>query len=148
MQGCRCMKHFKHLEPGMSFIEVVVAIGILAMFGTSLFTMQTYLFERIVISQRKIIANLRMQTELIAYQTDILKELFAQKGPVQESLKPKVKEFESPEMTVKIQTVSDFKETPLKNYKNLYLIEVQAANQDKEYGHAYYFTYIPKVAKK
>jgi len=142
------MKNFKHLKSGMSFIEVVAAVGILAIFGTSLFTMQTYLFDRIVISQRKIIANLRMQSELIIYQADILKELFEQKGPVEKSLKEKIKEFEHPDMTVKIQTVSDFKETELKKFKNLHLIEVQAYNQDKEYGHVYTFMYIPKVEKK
>ena len=142
------MKNFKHLKPGMSFIEVVAALGILAIFGTSLFLMQTYLFDRIMVSQRKLIANLRMQTELIAYQTEILKELFAQKGPVEESLKPKDKSFEHPDMTIKIKTRSDFKDTPLKDYKNLYLISTQANNADKEYGRSYTFVFIPKVAKK
>ena len=132
----------------MSFIEVVAALGILAIFGTSLFLMQTYLFDRIMVSQRKLYANLRMQTELIAYQTEILKELFAQNGPVQESLKPKDKEFEHPDMTIKIKTRQDFRDTPLKDYKDLYLISTQANNGDKEYGRSYVFVYIPKVPKK
>ena len=132
----------------MSFIEVVAALGILAIFGTSLFLMQTYLFDRIMVSQRKLYANLRMQTELMAYQTEILKELFAQNGPVQECLKPKDKNFEHPDMTIKIKTRQDFKETPLQDYKDLYLISTMANNGDKEYGRSYVFVYIPKVPKK
>src|SRR3990167_6001809 len=144
MQGCRSMRPFNHLKQGMSFIEVVAALGILAIFGTSLFLMQTYLFDRILVSQRKLFAQLRMQTELIAYQTAILKELFAQKGPVEKSLQEKSKNFEHPDMTVTIKTRSDFKDTSLQDYKNLYLISTHANNMDKEYGKSYFFVFIPK----
>ena len=96
MQGCRRMKHFKSLKPGMSLIEVVAAIAVLAIFGSSLFMMQQYLFDRLIISQRKVIANLRMQTELIAYQTNILKEFFEQGGSVEKSWQEQIKEFTQP----------------------------------------------------
>ena len=142
------MKNFKLLKPGMSFIEVVAALAILAMFGTSLFLMQAYLFDRIIVAQRRLFANLHMQTELISYQTEILKEFFAHKGPVEESLKEKNKSFERPDMTVTIKTRSDFKETILKDYHDLYLIKVHALHEEQDYGTLYAFTYIPKVPKK
>jgi len=142
------MKPFKHLKQGMSFIEVVAALAILAIFGSSLFLMQTYLFDRILVSQRKLFAQLRMQTELIAYQTEILKELFAQEGPIEKSLQKTSEAFEHPDMTVMIKTRSDFKDTSLQDYKNLYLISTVANNMDKEYGTSYFFVFIPKVEKK
>ena len=147
------MKHFKHLKPGMSIIEVVASIAILAIFGTSIFLMQEYLFDRMTISQRKLIANLRMQDELIVYQTNILKELFAEEGPVKESLQEHSKDFTQPDMKIKINTKSDFsssddqKENPLKDFKNLHVITVEAQQDENEYGKLYVFTYIPEVAK-
>jgi len=159
------MIHFKHLKSGMSLLEVIAAIAILAIFGSSLFIMQTYLFDRIQLSQRKMIASLRMQSQLIAYQSNILKELFAQEGPVEKSLHEEIKESTRPDMAIKISTRSDFQETPLKNFKNLYLITTQAApdtwhlaktvdgrqvmnDSQKEYGKIYTFVYIPEVQKE
>ena len=142
------MRPFNHLKQGMSFIEVVAALGILAIFGTSLFLMQTYLFDRILVSQKKLFANLRMQKELVTYQTEILKESFAQKGPVQESLQQKTKEFDNPEMNVMVKTRSNFKETPFEKFKDLYCISTTANNADKEYGKSYFFIFIPKVVEK
>lgn len=148
MQGCRCMKPFKHLKPGMSFIEIVAAMAILAIFGSSLFFMQAFLFERITMSQRILTAKLRMQTELIAYRIEILKELFAFKGPVTESLKEKTKNFEYPDMVVTIKAKSDFKETKFKDFKDLYIITTRAQHEDRVYGSSYTFIHIPKVPKK
>lgn len=142
------MKPFKHLESGMSFIEVVLAIGILAIFGSSLFMMQAYLFNRIAFAEKALVAKLQMQTELIAYRLDILKELFAFKGPVTQSLQTKTKEFFNPDMTVTITTRSDFKETKFKSFQDLYLITTKAEQSDTLYGSSYTFVYIPKVPKK
>ena len=167
MQGCRRMKHFKSLKPGMSLIEVIAAIAVLAVFGSSLFMMQQYLFDRLIISQRKVIANLRMHTELITYQTNILKEFFEQGGSVEKSLQEQTKEFTQPDMTVKITmksdlaAVADQKESPFKNFKNVHLVCVSAsadapgktsgdaaADVVNELARNYLFVYIPEVAKK
>lgn len=154
MQGYRCMKHFKHLKRGMSLIEVIAAIAILAIFGTSLFLMQQFLFDRMMITQHKLIATLNMQTELVAYQKNILKELFDPQGAGDKILQDHVKEFNNPNMTVKINVHSDVtaqqedKESPFKNFKNLYLITCKAEHDTKEYAKFYMFVYIPEVAKK
>ncbi len=159
MQGCRCMKHFKHLKPGMSLLEVVAAIGVLAVFGTSIFMMQQFLFDRMITSQQKFFASLRMQSELAAYQKNILEEYFEGKGPVEKSLKEQTKEFTHPDMTIRITTKSDLvtdvdqKESPFKKFKNLHLICVKASEsitKEKviDFGSSYFFAYIPEVAKK
>lgn len=162
------MKHFKHLKPGMSLIEVIAAIAILAIFGSSLFLMQQFLFDRMMITQRKLIANLRMQSELIIYQTNILKELLAQDGPIEKSLKEQDKNFTQPDMNIQINTASDLgatadeKNNPFKKFKNLHLIRAQSSlvkategkpaddttDTKNEYGKLYLFAYIPEVAKK
>jgi prepilin-type N-terminal cleavage/methylation domain-containing protein len=146
------MKHFKHLKSGMSLIEVMIAIAILAMFGTSLFIMQQFLFERMAIAQRQLIANLHMQSELIVYQKNILKELFAQEGLVEKSLEEQKKDFINPDMTIGIHTKNipvdvDKKDSAFKNFKNLHLIKAQAEQDEKEYGALYIFMYVPEVIK-
>lgn len=140
----------------MSFIEVIGALALLAVFGSSLFMVQEYLFDRMSFAQKKLLADLHMQSELVVYQTNILNELFAQQGPVEKSLKERVKEFSRPDMTVTITTLSDFdteesfsekKESSFKNFNNLHLITAQAEHNKKEYGKLYMFVYIPEVAK-
>jgi prepilin-type N-terminal cleavage/methylation domain-containing protein len=171
------MKHFKQLKPGMSLIEVMAAIAIFAIFGSSLFMMQQYLFDRLMISQEKLIANLRMQEELIAYQTAILKESFEQDGIVEKSLQEKTKEFTKPDMTITITAKSELGviagqeniKSPFKNFKNVHLIRAQASSLIKattdtsaatkpthegsagavvQYAQSYLFMYFQEVAKK
>lgn len=148
------MKHSKHLKPGMSLIEVIAAIAILAIFGSSLFLMQQFLFDRMMMTQRKVIANLNMQAELAVYQANILKELFEDAGPVEKSLEERVTELSNPDMTIKITTQSnlassaDQKENGFKSFKNLHILSVQAEHDAIEYGKSYLFMYIPEVVKK
>ncbi len=138
----------KHLKPGMSLIEVIAAIAILAIFGSSLFLMQQFLFERMTVSQKKLIAAMRIDNELIAYQTEILKEMLEQQDAVEKSLAPHSKDFTAPDMTVSITTKSDFSESSLKNFKNLHFIVATAKNDDQDYGKLYMLLHIPKVTKK
>ncbi len=163
MQGCRCMNRSKHLKSGMSLIEVIAAIAILAIFGSSLFLMQQYLFDRLIISQQKLIANLRIQEELVTYQTNILKEFFEPDSSVEKSLQEKIKEFANPDMTIKISTKSDLgaaadqtdkKEWFFKDFKHLHFIRAQAssptrtsAGKDYDLARAYLFVYIPESVK-
>lgn len=158
------MMHFKHLKPGMSLIEVIAAIAILAIFGTSLFLMQQFMFDRMMITQRKLVANLRMDGELVIYQTNILKELLAQDGPIEKSLKEQTKDFKQPDMNVNVSTASelgaavDGKNNPFEKFKNLHLIRAQSSlvkpsvdgvmDGKNEYGKLYLFAYIPEVPKK
>jgi len=142
------MKRFNHLESGMSFIEVIAAIGILAIFGSSIFLMQEYLFARIQIAQHAVIANFRMQSQLVEYQRKILEEMLVQEGQVEKSIAPSSKEFTHPDMTISITTRSKFEQKEYKDLRDLYLISVQASKDKKEYGKLYRFIFIPKIEKK
>ena len=144
----------------MSLIEVMAAIAILAIFGSSIFLMQQYLFERMIIAQTKLTAHLRMQSELVEYQKNILKEQLEHDGVVEKSLQPFVKNFKLPDMTIKIETKSNIASKPdgennqevgkgpgFKSLEGLYLITAQAALDTKDLGKAYLFIYAPKVEK-
>lgn len=158
MQGCRCMNYFKHLKSGMSLIEVMIALALFATFGSSLFMMQQYIFDRLIQSHIKLQACLRMQEELAAYQIDILKQFFDyEHGSVKKSLEAKNKNFTAPDMIVSITTKSDFvadndeKESPFKTLKNIHLISVRAheiQNEEKLYGKSFVFVYIPDSEKQ
>lgn len=141
----------------MSLIEVMIALAIFAIFGSSLFVMQQYIFERMMVCQKKMIASLRVQEELSVYQVNILKELCDyEHGSLEKSLQPKEKDFVRPEMLITIKTKSmlaaeqDQQDSPFKDFKDLHLICVQAEDiDDKEklYGQLFVFSYIPEIEK-
>lgn len=159
MQRCFFMKHFKSLKSGMSLIEVMIALTIFVIFGSSLFMMQQYLFDRMMASQKKLIAFMRMQQELATYQDAILQELCDyEKGSVEKSLQPKEIYFSQPDMIIKIMTQSKFegisqdhKETVFKDFKNLHLIclKAQEGEETDSFGYGKLFTcmYIPELKK-
>lgn len=160
MQRYLSMKYFKHLSSGMSLIEVMLALTIFAIFGSSLFMMQQYLFERMIFSQKKLISFLRMQEELVIYQNSIIKELCDyENGSVEKSLEEKNKNFYKPDMIIKTTTKSklegvgqDNKESLFKKFKNLHLVCVSAEDAEDtdsySYGKLFTFTYIPELKKE
>ena len=154
------MMLFKHLKPGTSLIEVMAAIAILAIFGSSIFLMQQYLFERMIVAQTKLTAHLRMQAELVAYQKNILKEQLEHEGVVEKSLQPVSKKFNLPDMTITISAKSniaskpdgapdshDGKDSTFKIFKDVHLITAKAEQDKKDLGRAYLFIYVPKMEK-
>jgi prepilin-type N-terminal cleavage/methylation domain-containing protein len=154
------MMLFKHLKQGTSLIEVMAAIAILAIFGSSIFLMQQYLFERMIVAQTKLTAHLRMQAELVDYQKNIIKEQFEHEGVVEKSLQPVTKTLISPDMTIKISTESniaskpegmpdnqDGKDWAFTIFKDVHLITATAEQDTKDLGRFYLFVYAPKVEK-
>ena len=140
----------------MSLIEVMIALALFAVFASSLFIMQQYAFERMIISRLKVIAGLRMEEELALYQANIFKELYDyEQGSVKKALEPREKDFTSPDMTVTITSQPTFSEEqdgalPLKKFKNLYLITAQAHNVDDKdtlYGKMFMFMHIVELEK-
>ena len=154
MEGFLCMKLFKSLNHGTSLIEVMIAIAVLAIFGTSLFTMQQYLFNRMYSVQLKLNANIRMKEQLVVLERQILEELL-EYGQAEKSLNEIVKNFKAPDMTITASTQSDFFKDEegkddiisLKDFKDLHLIKVQAEQDEEQYGSLYVFAYIPRVKK-
>ncbi|MGZ6250583.1 MAG: PulJ/GspJ family protein [Candidatus Chromulinivorax sp.] len=152
------MKPFNNLELGMSLIEVMIAIALLATFGTSLFMMQQYLFNRMELSQLQVIANMRMQQELVVYQKKMLEE-FLKDGFVDKSLEEQSREFTAPAMTIVVSALSDFdkktknmqmdknKSRSFKDYENLYFISARAHDVDHQYGPLSVFVCLPKMEK-
>ncbi len=143
----------------MSLLEVVAAIAILAIFGTSLFLMQQYLFDRMMVAQTKLTAHLRMQAELVQYQKNIVKEQFEHDGVVEKSLQPIVKNFKSPDMVMTIKAQSNIAGKPdgitdqefseqefsFNKFADVHLITVKSEQQGKDLGALYLFVYVPKV---
>ncbi len=155
------MMHFKHLKSGMSFLEVMGAIAILAIFGSSLFLLQQYFFERMIIAQTQLTAQFRLQQDLVAYQKNIVKEQLEHDGYVEKSLDVYVKTYVHPDMTITITTQSniaskseqasmdnDTTQSHFKMFKNLHIITARAEQDQKNLAQAYTFLYAPKVEKK
>lgn len=152
MQGCQVMKGFKssNLKRGMSYIEVVAALTIFAMFGSSLFFAQNYLFSRIQVAQWQLFADMRMRQVLVDYQLEAM-QLFLQKKPIKHEKKEQ--SFERPDMKISIEMSSadqDKKEgvsAQLQKFPQAKLIKLQAVSDNKETT-LYSFLYLPDLEEE
>jgi len=147
------VKHFKNLKRGMSLIEVMIALAIFALFGSSIFIMQQYLFNRMIVSKYRLLAYNRMQEALHAKQRAMITEFYEQKGLLEKSLEPEQTNTASPEILIKTLVTADFQGEDKHNkskfslFKNLYLLSVTAEHEQKNYGKIFIFSYFPEIKK-
>lgn len=73
--------HLKNHKPGFSFIENMVAITLLAIFGTSLFLTQTSLFDKLLKTHTTIINLLETDQQLLKFHQQIQEALQQKKSP-------------------------------------------------------------------
>jgi len=73
------MIHFKNLKNGSSFIEMMVALTLLATFGTSIFLVQSNIFTKIFKTHQKANINQDVLQELIKLKTKIQQTVLQKK---------------------------------------------------------------------
>src|SRR5688500_6427581 len=84
------MIHFKNQNNGFTFIEVVIAIAITALILTSLYTLQTTMFNNIIKTHFKTARIFWMKNFLL--DEDNLKKVQKEKKPLEKNLEdPKMK---------------------------------------------------------
>jgi len=97
------MIHFKNRNNGFTFIEVVLAMGIVALLLTSLFTLQNTMFTNVINSHFKIsrlylIKNFLFDSGNLEKSTAALKKMGGKIEPIE-------KKLDEPQMTLKYQLV-------------------------------------------
>jgi hypothetical protein len=144
----------------MSFIEVMGAIALFALFGSSIFVAQQYIFERLALSNVKVHAFLLAQKELMYYKKAIMQEYFENKGKVVKSLAERMVNLSAPVMTAVVRVKSLYEQEKkldqpakkrldnLHDLQDLYMITAQVFDPDKKtqlYYASYQFMHIPQV---
>ncbi len=76
------MIHLKnHKKPGFSFIEIMVAMTLLAIFGTSLFLTQTNLFQKLLKTHTTVINLFETDQQLLKFHQQVQQALQQKKSP-------------------------------------------------------------------
>lgn len=74
------MIHLKNHKPGFSFIEVMVALTLLAIFGTSIFLTQTSLFSKLLKTHTTFNNMLETDQQLLKFNQQIQQALIEKKS--------------------------------------------------------------------
>jgi prepilin-type N-terminal cleavage/methylation domain-containing protein len=69
------MMHLKNRNPGFSFIEVMIALTLLAIFGSSLFFTQTSLFAKLIKTHTTFINMLETDQQLLKFNQQVQQAL-------------------------------------------------------------------------
>lgn len=143
------MMNFKNLNQkiGFAFIELMIAIAILAIFGTSLFMTQARIFSTVTKAHKKFIYSLKLQETLPELTLKKITLLQQKKSLDQLSLK---KDFPPSPLTVSIslKKISEKSSLPKNLEANLQLIDQSILEDEKIKDQMISFLYIPPVPKQ
>lgn len=144
------MINFKHLKPGVSLLEVVAAIALLALFGSSLFIMQQSLFTRMINTHTRLTAYLQLKMHVHTYCQKIKMAHLEHAHDIKKYLKPVTINLTDPAINISINAIpnlirnNESKNEPisLTNLPHVYLIKAYATYNTQQIGALYQFIYI------
>ena len=157
MQGCRFMIPLPHRKPGMSLLEVMIALGVFAIFGSSLFMMQQYLFDRMTRAHIRQVMQIRAHNELLIFEKNVMQQVLDVQVPIDQALQAQTKNLTHPRMTLTVSGQKNIGLTPFEStaqdkdalseqLKNLYLMTAHAQDeQGKLQVKLYKFLYFDKA---
>lgn len=140
------MIHFNNHKPGFSFIEVMIAILLLAIFGTSLFITQAKIISTVSKTHSKVINAFLYTTslpELITKKIDAKKQ---NKSLETISINKKIT---YPEATIQtsVKKLSEKSEL-FKDFGNYLTLVNQSITREEKTSHIVNFLFTPPIEKK
>lgn len=139
------MIRFKSLKPGFSFLEVMIAIVLLAIFGTSLFQIQAYIFSNTSKSHHKTVALLELDKVVPDFALKCFNSLKEKKSISKLSLQ---KELQNTNATIAITTKPiDEKSSLFKDFSNAAKVINKTIIIDDKKEQAISFAFIPPTQK-
>jgi prepilin-type N-terminal cleavage/methylation domain-containing protein len=140
------MKHFKNSHTGFSFIEMMVALTLLATFGTSLFLVQTNIFAKILSTHRMVIQSNDIDQELVQFQIKVQQAIIQKKSP--EKITINIKK-QHPDRTISIKMKEIAQGSSLHKIFAKYVRIVQITIVQDQYQNDWYsFMYIPPISSQ
>ena len=116
------MNHFKNRSIGFSFIETMIAITLLSIFGSSIFLVQTNLFSKILKTHLLVQDSFDIDHEILNFHLKIQQALLKKESP--ESVKYETtKTYPDRKITFTCKPI-DQKSSLYKNFSNnVYIIQ-------------------------
>lgn len=140
------MIHSRNNVQGFTFIEVMIAITLLATFGTSLFMVQSNILSKIFNTHRQIIYNNDMQLEEMNFMMKVQRAILQKKSPDNVTIETKKK---NPDRTIALNMKPIAEQSSLyKTFgKQVQLVQTTIAHD--QYNDSWYsFIYIPELKEK
>lgn len=137
---------FKNLKYGFSFIEIMIALALLGIFGSSIFLVQNNIFSKIFKTHQSLFFNQDIIYDSIQLKNKIhlavLEKQSVDSITIQESRKNPDRK-----MTIKLLPISS--DSELKSFsKNLRIVQSSATYNDQRTIQWFNFIYIPKLTKE
>jgi len=139
------MKHSKNLKPGFSFIEIMIAMIIFAIFGTSLFQVQAFIFSNTAKAHNKTMYLLKSSQVMAEFQLQKFNTLKENKSIDTLVIQQK---FQDPETSISLTVKSIPEKSSLfKDFAHAAKIIEQLTTIDNKQDKMISFTYSPPKAK-
>lgn len=137
------MIHFKNLKSGFSFIEIMVALTLLGIFGSSLFLVQSNMFAKVFKTHQTLFFHQDIVHDLLKLKNKIHQAIL-QKQPIDAITVQENKKNPDRAINLKLYKISENSE--LKEFaKNVRIVESSATYDNKQTVTWFDFVYIPKL---
>jgi prepilin-type N-terminal cleavage/methylation domain-containing protein len=137
---------FKNLKPGFSFVEIMVALTLLGIFGSSLFLVQSNIFSRVSKTHQALFFNQDIMYDLFQLKNKIHQAVLEKKSvdaiTIQED-----KKYPDRKINIKLLKISD--QSELKDFsKHVRIVQSSATYDAKRTLNWFSFMYIPELIEE
>ncbi|MBI2344802.1 prepilin-type N-terminal cleavage/methylation domain-containing protein [Candidatus Dependentiae bacterium] len=136
---------FKNLKAGFSFIEIIVALTLFAIFGSSLFLVQSNIFSKVLKTHQILFFNQDNIYHIMQLKNKI-HHAVAEKQSVDTI---KIKENKkNPDRSIDLKLINISDQSELKNFSsNVRIVESSVTYHDNRTIKWFSFVYIPEIAQ-
>lgn len=137
------MMHSKHLKTGFSFVEIMIALGLLGIFGSSLFLVQSNMFSKVFKTHQSLFFNQDIIYDLTQLKNKVHQAIL-QKESVDSITIQENKKNPDRKVSLKLVKISD--QSELKDFsKNVRIVESSAIYDNNRTIKWFSFMYIPEA---
>lgn len=141
------MMRFKNLKEGSSFIEMMVALTLLAIFGTSIFMVQSTIFTKIFRTHQTAQINQDVTQELIKLKTKI-QQTVLQKKEVDTISSQETKKNPGRKIDLTLQKIPESSALFKTFEKNIRIVQNSITYENNNKITWFTFTYIPAIVEQ
>lgn len=135
------------MQRGSSYIEVVFALLLLAMFGSSLFFTQQYVFGRLAKARAQLIATSVLKESLLQFGVQVIEKFFAGEDVLQSELVQQKRHIDKYEADIELRLEKPAEQSVLKDFKQLYILRAKIKHELFE-EESVRFLMIPDIPSK
>ena len=126
------MTHFNFHSKGFMYIEVMFAIALLGIFGSTLFIAESSLFQKLLRSHVAMFSTMNMENMILEYKMKLQQSEFSQSG---QKVQPMSKTYQNPYMVISVSgsyVIPTESKSAIDDVVYLYTIKASAKHEHGE----------------